>query len=146
MIETYDYLKGIKMNERDTKPELPIHAILEASDFVKLKMQKCPRVGKINKPIAKETEMGWVITSPGREKDFVSSLYTSTSVSDFDRLYGIDVLRVEESHLSHDEIVYKKFKQQHQRNEGGWYETGIVWTENKAPLNNNKSGSLGRLK
>ena len=69
MIETYDHLKGIKMNERDTKPELPIHVILEASDFVKLKMRKCPRVGKINKPIAERTEMDWVITSPGREKD-----------------------------------------------------------------------------
>ena len=29
---------------------------------------------------------------------------------------------------------------------GGLYETGLVWTENKVPLNNNKSGSLGRLK
>ena len=52
MIETYDHLKGIKMNERDTKPELPIHVILRASDYVKMKMQKCPRIGKINEPIA----------------------------------------------------------------------------------------------
>ena len=44
-------------------------------------------------------------------------------MSDFDRLCDIDVPRVEESHLSHDEIVCKKFKQQHERNEGGWYET-----------------------
>ena len=36
--------------------------------------------------------------------------------------------------------VYKK-----DRNEGGWYER-TVWTENKAPLSKNKSGSLGRLK
>ena len=52
MIETYDHLKGIKMNERDTKPELPIHVILGACDYVKIKMQKCPRVDKINEPIA----------------------------------------------------------------------------------------------
>ena len=40
----------------------------------------------------------------------------------------------------------KKFKQQLERNEGSWYETGPAWTENKVSLNNNKSGSPGRLK
>ena len=38
MIESYDHLEGIKMNERDTKPELPVHVILGASDYVKTKM------------------------------------------------------------------------------------------------------------
>ena len=109
-------------------------------------MQKCPRVGKINEPIAEQTKMGWVIMSPDGESDLVSSLYTRTSASDFNRLCDIDVLGVEENHLSHDENVYKKFKQQLERNEGGWYETGLVWTENKVPLNSNKSGSLERLK
>ena len=40
-------------------------------------------------------------------------------MSDFDGLCDIDVLGVEENHLSHDENVYKKFKQQLERNEGG---------------------------
>ena len=110
MIATHDHLKGIKMNERDTKPELPIHVILGASDYVKIKMQKCPRVGKINEPIAEQTKMGWVITAPGRESDLVNSLYIRTSVSDFDGLCDIDVPGVEENTLSHDENVYKKFK------------------------------------
>ena len=39
-------------------------------------------------------------------------------MSDFDRLCDIDVLGVEENHLSHDENVYKYFKQQLERNEG----------------------------
>ena len=95
--------------------------------------------------------MGWVIMSPGREIELVSSLYTRTSVSDFDRLCDVDVLEVNhlshhENHLSHHENVYKKFKQQLERNEEGWYGKGLVWTENKVPLNNNKSGSLGCLK
>ena len=123
MIEAYDHLKGIKMNERDTKPELPVYVILGVNDYVKIKMQKYPRVGKINEPIAEQTKMGWVIMSPDGESDLVSSLYTRTSASDFNRLCDIDVLGVEENHLSHDENVYKKFKQQLERNEGGWYET-----------------------
>ena len=64
---------------RDTKPELPIHVILGASDYVKIKIQKCPRVGEINEPIAEQTKMGWIIISLGRESDLVSSLYTRTS-------------------------------------------------------------------
>ena len=70
-------------------------------------MQKRPRVGKINEPIAEQTKVGWVIMSSGREIDFVSSLYTKTSMSDFDCLCDIDVLGVEENHLSHYENVYK---------------------------------------
>ena len=42
MIETYDHLKGIQINERDTKSKLPIHVTLGASDYVKIEMQKCP--------------------------------------------------------------------------------------------------------
>ena len=92
MIETYDHLKGIQMDERDTKPELPIHVILGASDYMKIKMQKCPRVSKMNEPIAEQTKIGWVIMHPGRESDLVSSLYARTSVGDFDRLSDVDVL------------------------------------------------------
>ena len=102
MIETYDHLKGLQMNERDTKPELTIHVILGARDYVKIKMQKCPRVAKINEAIAEQTKMGWVIMFPGRKSDLVSSLYTRTSVSDFDILCDIDVLGVEENHLGRD--------------------------------------------
>ena len=51
-------MKGIQMNKRDTKLELPIHIILGASDYVKIKMQKCPRVAKINEPTAEQTKMG----------------------------------------------------------------------------------------
>ena len=80
MIETYDPLKYIKINERDTKPEFLIDVILGASDYVKIKMQKCPRVGKINEPIADQNKLGWVIMSRGRKSDLVKSLYTRTSV------------------------------------------------------------------
>ena len=74
-------------------------------------MQKCPRVGKMNETIAEQTKMGWIIMSSSRVSDFVSSLCTRTSVSDFGRLCDIDVLGVEKTHVSHDENVYIKFKQ-----------------------------------
>lgn len=42
MKDTYDHLKGIQMNEGDTKPELPIHIFLGANDHVKKKDAKVP--------------------------------------------------------------------------------------------------------
>ena len=80
MIETYYHMKGIKMNERDTKPELLIHVILGATDYVKIKMKKCRRVGKINEPIAEQTKMDWVIISPGRESNLVRYIQEHQSV------------------------------------------------------------------
>ena len=67
--------------------------------------------------------------SPGTENNLISFLYTRTSASDFERLCDIDVLGVEKNHLSHD--VYKKFKQQLERNEDGGYETGLVGIRTK---------------
>ena len=146
MINSYEHLRGIEMNEKDTKPELPIHVILGMSDYARIKMPKCPRIGKFDEPVAEQTKMGWVIMSPGIESDITSALFTKTSTCDYDRLCDLDVLGIEENHLSHDENVFQRFKQQLKQNEEGWYETGLVWKENEVPLKNNKPGSLGRLK
>ena len=42
--------------------------------------------------------------------------------------------------------MFEKFKKQLNRSKEGWYETGLIWRENKIPLGNSKFGSLGRLK
>ena len=74
------------MNDTGEKEQLPVHIILRASDFAKIKMEKSPRVEKIGEPFAELTKMGLVIMSPGRESDVVSALYTQTSVSDYEKL------------------------------------------------------------
>ena len=48
---------------------------------------------------------------PGRGSD-VSALYTQTSVSDYEKLCGTDILGLEENHYNHDEFVLDKFKKQ----------------------------------
>ena len=47
------------MNDTDKKEQLPVHVILRASDFAKIKLEKSPRVGKISEPFAELTKMGW---------------------------------------------------------------------------------------
>ena len=51
--------------------QLPIHVILGVSNYVKMKIQMSLRVSKMNEPIPKQTKMGWVTMSLGRESDLV---------------------------------------------------------------------------
>jgi hypothetical protein len=46
IIEKFTYLNGIKMQDVDEKPELPVHLILGASENAKIKTETRPRVGK----------------------------------------------------------------------------------------------------
>ena len=64
MIEQYNHLKGVEMENDGEKPELPIHVVLGANIFCKIKMKKEPRVGWIGDPVAK---FSWVLMSPGSE-------------------------------------------------------------------------------
>ena len=63
----YPHLMGIKMNENQTKAILPIHVILGACDFTKIKTQERPRIGQVGDPVAELTILGWVIMSTGKE-------------------------------------------------------------------------------
>ena len=57
-----------------------------------------------------------------------------------------DNLGVKKSHYNCDEFVFEKFKKELNRSKEGWYETGLIWRENKIPLGNNKCESLDQLK
>ena len=48
----------MQMHDTDTKNLLPTHAILAASDFAKIKMGTCLRVGQISKLFAELTKNG----------------------------------------------------------------------------------------
>ena len=97
------------MNDTDEKEQLPVHIILGASDFAKIKMEKRSRVGKIGELFAELTKIRWVMMSSGRESD-ASALYTQPSVSDYEKLCGTDILGLEGNHYNHDEFVFEKFR------------------------------------
>lgn len=42
--------------------------------------------------------------------------------------------------------MFAKFKKQLNKSKEGWYETGLIWRENKVALGNKKCGSLNRIK
>ena len=43
-------------------------------------MQTCPRVRKMNEPIAEQTKMAWIIMSPSRENDLVHYVHENQCV------------------------------------------------------------------
>ena len=72
-------------------------------------------------------------------------LLTQTSRVDYEDLCKLDVLGLADSPSGDQSVVYDEFKEQLRRSEEGWYETGLPWKGNHAPLPNNKEGSLRRL-
>ena len=145
-MKKYPHLKEVHMIDTDKKEQLPVHIILGVSDFDKIKMEKVPRVGKIGEHFAELIKIGWVMMSPVRESDVASALYTQTSISNYEKLCGTDILGLKKSHYNPDEFVFEKFKKQLNKSKEGWYETALIWRESKVPLRNSKCGSLGRMK
>ena len=52
-------------------------------------MGYCRRVGHIGEQFAEEIKVGWVIMSPGRERDKVSALFIQTPTNDYENYPGI---------------------------------------------------------
>ena len=72
----YDHLKGIQMEDTDTKEMLPVHLILRASDYAKIKTETAPRMGALGEPIGEKTKLGWTVMSSGKEVDLSTMFFT----------------------------------------------------------------------
>ena len=141
VVKQFDHLKGVKMEDTDDKEELPIHLILEASDYAKIKTPTQPRVGESGEPVGELTKFGWVIMSPGSDDDdFTKLLFAKSSMQDYQRLCDLDVLGIQEP-VDGEQSVYEEFKEQLRQSEDGWYETGLFWKPEAGELPSNERGS-----
>lgn len=80
-----------QMDDQNTNQELPIHVILGASEYTKLKTSSVPRVAKPGEPIAGLTYFGWTIMSPGFETNLSSRFFIRSSSTDYEQLCSPDV-------------------------------------------------------
>ena len=145
LISSYAHLKGIHVEDNDKKSKLPIHLILGASDYLCIKTDEPSRVGKTGDPVAEKTKFGWTVIAKGKEIDYTAMLLTQTSQTDYEQLCRLDVLGLEDR-PEHDQVgVYAEFREQLERNELGWYETGLPWKGNHPSLPTHEAGSLKRL-
>ncbi|XP_068681587.1 uncharacterized protein [Montipora foliosa] len=146
LITKYHHISEVVINDTDTKSYLPVHVILGAGEYAKLKTDKSPKIGKPGEPVAELTQLGWVIMSPAKEAvDITNMLLTQTSHLDYEELYRLDTLGLPDKPTNDQRTVYAEFKEQLMRHEEGWYETGLPWRGNHPVLPNNKEGSLKRL-
>ena len=81
LMEKYTYLRGIYMDDKDTKSQLPIHLVLGASEYTRIKTSTSPKIALSGQPVAERTTLGWTIMSPGHEHEASKTFLTrSTSV------------------------------------------------------------------
>ncbi|KXJ13025.1 hypothetical protein AC249_AIPGENE28184 [Exaiptasia diaphana] len=83
--------------------------------------------------------------SPGVEADTNNLRYANTSTEDYDKLCSLEVLGLNDPQGGTQDNVYETFKQQVERDEEGWYKTGLLWKPGVSELPNNKAGKLARL-
>ena len=145
LIQRYPHLRGVRMEDTDSKSQLPVHVILGASDYAKIKTQEAQRTGAIGEPVTEFTRFGWAIMSLGSETDLDSMFLAQTASNDYEELYRMDILGFEDSPSGDQNVVYTEFLEQLTRSPEGWYETGLPWKGDHPPLPSNKSGSLRRL-
>eukprot|EP00112_Aurelia_sp_Birch-Aquarium-sp1_P001131 Seg1117.2 transcript_id=Seg1117.2/GoldUCD/mRNA.D3Y31 product="hypothetical protein" protein_id=Seg1117.2/GoldUCD/D3Y31 len=54
MIKRYQHLKGVKMIDTDSKSQLPIHLVLGASEYSRIKTSTKPRIGDPGDPLKRQ--------------------------------------------------------------------------------------------
>ena len=145
LLNKYSHLKGVKIEDNDTRPQIPIHVVLGASEYATVKTSTAQRVGKPGQPVAEKTLLGWTLMSPGREDVGSPVLLTQSALVDYEQLCSLDVLGLADSHKNDQFEVYEEFKEQLERSPAGWYETRLPWKVNHPTLPTNETGSKRRL-
>ena len=145
LLERHSHLRGVVMDDVDEKDNLPVHIILGANDFAKIRTSEKLRVGRRGDPVAEFTRFGWTIMSPGASAGSTNAFLTlNSATSDYEQLCALDVLGLAEQSGSQAE-VYDEFKETLKRSPEGWYEVALPWKGNCPELLDNYSGSLQRL-
>ncbi len=92
VIANNPHLEGVEMDDVDSKPMLPVHMILGASDYSRVKTTTPTKVGDDGKPVVENTRLGWIIMSQGRETNHSYLMLTKSTPEDYMELCSLDVL------------------------------------------------------
>ena len=58
VLPKYSHLKDVQMDDKDTKAKLPIHLILGANDFSRIKTNTSAKIGNDGEPVAEKQDLG----------------------------------------------------------------------------------------
>lgn len=55
LVDNYSHLKGIQIEEFDTKEQLPVHVVLGSGEYARIKTETKPHIGRDGDPVAEKT-------------------------------------------------------------------------------------------
>ena len=121
--------------------ECPIHIIIGDSTYCRIKTEEVYK-GKPGEPIVEGTTFGWVIHGG----DFLDSqcMFTRES-TEYERLYSLDVLGVEDRGEDDQLDVYTEFQESITRGSDGRYEVCVPWITGAEVSNTNEIGNASRM-
>ena len=105
VLARYPHLRGVYIDDDDDKGVLPVHLILGANDFARVRTGERLRVGRRGDPVAEFTRFGWTLMSPGAETDLSPVYLAVNSAADYERLCALDVLGLADSPTGDQEDI-----------------------------------------
>ena len=117
IIRIHSHLQGVHMDDDDDdddKDLLPVHILLGANDYAKIRTSENLRVGRIGEPVAEHTKFGWSIMSPGADQKTFLGCLAVNSIADYDNLCSLDVLGLADPTGPEDNI-FNEFKEENEK-------------------------------
>jgi hypothetical protein len=141
--EKYEHLRE-KTFYRSESEEYPIHVILGDATYCKYGLIKYTReTQRIQDSKIEGTTFGWVVHG-GHDYADSRCMYVCDH-SDYEQLYSLDVLGVEDRGAKNQSTIYAEFQESITRKEGGRYEVAVPWIPGAVLSNTNEEPSRKRL-
>ena len=139
--ERYQDLQGLYIPDSKSG-KYEIHLLIGDPLFSRVRTGRSIK-GRPGEPMADETLFGWTVH--GEQTKLKQSYFTRTTSQEYEKLYQLDILGVEDhSELDQNEVK-KEFLENIQRNKDGCYQIRILWIEGRTPQEDNLSQSRARL-
>ena len=139
--EKYEHLRE-KTFYRSESEEYPIHVILGDATYCKIRTDQVYK-GKSEDPIVEGTTFGWVVHG-GQDYADSRCMYVCDH-NDYEQLYSLDVLGVEDRGEKDQSTIYAEFQESTTRKEDGRYEVAVPWIPGAVLSNTNEEPSRKRL-
>ena len=120
--------------------EYPIHLILGDATYCKIKTAEIFK-GSPDDPVVEGTTFGWVVHGGSHSNQ---CLFVQDS-SDYEKLYSLDVLGVEDRGENDQKDVHTEFRENITRKSDGRYEVNIPWIPGSQLKDDNETQSRKRL-
>ncbi|XP_068738985.1 uncharacterized protein [Montipora capricornis] len=139
--EKFQHVQG-KMFYRTASEEYPIHVILGDATYCKIRAEHVYK-GQPEDPIVEGTTFGWIVHG-GKEYADSKCMYVRET-DEYERLYSLDVLGVEDRGEGDQLDVYKEFQESISKRSDSRYEVGVPWIPAAKLSNTNEEPSRRRL-